>query len=456
MRVGIWCDYGMTLGPSEGIGVFVDSLARGLIAADSAMELVVMANPNDYHLLDPLVAAGAGRIRREVNLASKSFWARFVGRTTRWLERVNRAKAKNKIAAKVLRLCGVATTLRWLIAMGQSRVNREMERAIDQCDLWLLPYVGLEAKFRAKKVVVIHDLVCFHFPQMWPPEVIAHFRLLVDEVAANSTMATCMSQFICKNDLVGQLNLPTERIRVLRSAVPGDLEKHLQGDRAQGKKWIGSKGLEGRYLFYPAAFRPYKNHEFLVEALSLLQQRGDADWKLVFTGLQNCPESLAALIQQLGLGDRVVILKQATREQLVWLYQHAFATVVPSRYEQGSFPVMEALACKCPVISSGIESLREQFASLGDAMLYVDPDRPVELLPHLDTIERERQQLIERQSEGFKKMREFTWVDAARDWIKVFEETLATPDDIATYRAAKNHAADNPQVAGRAIENGTI
>jgi glycosyltransferase involved in cell wall biosynthesis len=181
-----------------------------------------------------------------------------------------------------------------------------------------------------------------------------------------------------------------------------------------------------RYLLYPAAFREYKNHSLLVDALAMLHASGATDWRVVFTGISECPPSLRQKIAQSSVTDAVHVLGRVPRSELAALYCNAFATVVPSLYEQGSFPLMEALHFGCPILISDIPSLREQFAMLGDSALFFDPRKPDRLIEALRMLEARRDAILALQVSGFRAMQKRTWKDAARDWVAVLSEAAQT------------------------------
>jgi len=309
---------------------------------------------------------------------------------------------------------------------------------INSCDLWLLPYVGLDQQFTKPTVVAIHDLVCYHFPEMMRPVKLAAFKALVNRVSGQATLAVCMSEFIRDNDLLGTLNLPADRVRVLTSSVPDDLGLEVAA-RNQRPRAL-PESISGPYLFYPAGFRSYKNHRLLIEALHQLKQRSSTSWKLVFTGIASCPRELKHTIKQLGLTDDVAILRKVSRVELTEIYQNAFATIVPSLYEQGSFPALEALHCKCPVAVSDILSLRQQLKTMGDSMLYFDPHSAEALVSTIEKIERDRDSIIESQSLGFLSLQTHTWEKSAKGWLQVFREALLLGNRIEDHARSVNAA----------------
>jgi len=415
MRIGIWCDYGFTLEPSEGIGVFVDNLIRGLVAADPECRITLKAHPDNLAVLEPAVRSGAGRVD-------------IVAETP--------LRGPRKVAVKVLRglrkglgapddrqplrhSCDTALAVgeRWL----EARREADRQRIIASCDVWLLPYVSLDQEFSRPTLVAIHDLVPYHFPDMLTASRLRILKQRVARVAAAARLVACMSNFIRDHDLIETLHLPSEKLRVIPPAVPSD----LQGDAAGGHASQLPPGVTTPYLFYPASFRPYKNHAWLVEALALLKRRDGERWNVVFTGIRHCPATLRQLIGRLGLSADVVALGKVSREQLQSLYRHAFATVVPSLYEQGSFPAMEALHCGCPTVVSAIPSLQEQFAGFGAAMPYLDPADPASLVPIVDRIEADRAGFVAAQRQAFRVMQQYTWRDAAVRWLDVLTEAAS-------------------------------
>lgn len=420
MRIGIWCDYGSTLEPSEGIGVFVDNLARSLVRADPECHVVLMAHVGQERVLAPTAANGLGRItvasgtkinrlRRECHRLVKKFRLRFEScKTIQWLE----TRIKPKTTASTVAI-------------------------INGCDVWLLPFVGLDQDFDKPTVVAIHDLVFFHFPEMISKQKLRSFKETVNRVVRRASMAACMSDFIRNHDLLGVLGLPPSRVRVVNAAVPDDLVEPLTHD-SQVALPI-PKDAVGKYIFYPSAFRGYKNHRYLIEGLHRMKRTSDAPWKIVFTGIHETPQPILQLIDKLGLNDDVFVLTKVSREVLSGLYQNAFITMVPSLYEQGSFPAIEALCRGCPVAVSDIPAFREQFQSMADSMIFFDPSDADSLQTVVSQLSLDRLAIVERQQIGFEKLRSRSWTSVANAWLDIFHEAIETPNtigDITQPRAA--------------------
>jgi len=411
MRVGIWCNYGKTLVPSEGIGVFAHNLAANLAVAKDC-RVILVAGPGDSVLLDDTVSRGGGKIE-VVESPRVPRFKRF------FLKQLKRLRWKTFYRS--------GTLANWLdrrIERVSEENDRRVDRILDLADVWILPHVKFDHPITKPTIVCIHDLIPYHYPEMMKPHKLREFKSIVRRVADQCMIAACMSNFIKENDLIGQLHLPEDKIRVIRAAVPDDIAIDQRSDEEQSRARTIDERLSAPYLFYPSAFRRYKNHTLLIRALKLLKDRTNKNWKLAFTGIRRSPDYICEEIRKHQLEDDVVILRQVSRDELLTLYRDAFATVVPSLYEQGSYPLMEAISQGCPIMSSDIPSLREQFGQIGNDMLFFDPHDPNDVVVQCQRLAEQRLRIIESQKAGFADWKSYRGIDAAREWYSVCEESI--------------------------------
>ncbi len=166
------------------------------------------------------------------------------------------------------------------------------------------------------------------------------------------------SQYV-RDDLHGQLNVCNKKIFVtpdpFESAfcnAPSELELCSLRDRLS---------LPDTFFVYPAAAWPHKNHDRLIDAFLAAGLR---DAQLILTG--GGQHALAARSDQPGIR----LLGRVETCDLIGLYHLATGMIFPSQHESWSIPIMEAMACGCPVACSDVTSLPEQ---IGDAGLLFDP-----------------------------------------------------------------------------------
>lgn len=131
-----------------------------------------------------------------------------------------------------------------------------------------------------------------------------------------------------------------------------------------------------KYIFYPAQFWTHKNHVMLIYAVNELKKE-NIDVNLVFVGSEkNNLEKVRRTIEELKLNENIKILGYVSNEEMVYLYKHAKALVMPSLFGPTNIPQLEAFELGCPVAVSRIYGIPEQ---VGNAALLFDPENLKEI-----------------------------------------------------------------------------
>ncbi len=219
----------------------------------------------------------------------------------------------------------------------------------------------------APAVVTIYDLQPFLEHAPITPLKRKYLRWRLRSTVARAPMLLPMSQATA-DDLQRLLGAKPERMTV----VPPRLEPGFQPAGEDDVRRVRQRyGLPAEFWLYVAHLYPHKNHERLLEAYRQLKRRSPRAWPLVLRGdRQLVGPDIEAIVRRLGLVEDVLLLPRLERGELPAVYSAATALVFPSLYEGAGIPVMEALACGCPVVASDIPAVRE-FA--GDAARYLDP-----------------------------------------------------------------------------------
>ncbi|MCS6969219.1 MAG: glycosyltransferase family 1 protein [Cytophagales bacterium] len=132
----------------------------------------------------------------------------------------------------------------------------------------------------------------------------------------------------------------------------------------------------GEYLFYPAQFWAHKNHITLLHALAKVHQRGFL-LHLVLTGSDKGNLSyIKQTVSRLGLDNWVHFPGFVSKNEIVALYQHAFALIYPTHFGPENLPPLEAFGLGCPVLASAVAGAEEQ---LGEAALLFSPSSEEEM-----------------------------------------------------------------------------
>lgn len=253
-----------------------------------------------------------------------------------------------------------------------------------------------------------HDLQHRYLPEFFTPRQRA-WREVVYGANCRRATAIAVGTTWVRNDLIRQMKIDAAKIFVVPLAPFRAGTAHGHADR-------GRYGLPPRYLAYPAAAWPHKNHETLFDALAVLRAQGTLI-PLVLTGSRQFGVNLSEAAASRGLGDLVYDLGYVPQEDVEFIVREATAVVVPSLFEAASFPIWEAMRVGTPVTCANITSLPGQ---VSDAALMFEPRSPesiADCIKRLWCDQRLRAELSER---GRRRVETFTWERTARHFLALY------------------------------------
>ena len=170
-----------------------------------------------------------------------------------------------------------------------------------------------------------------------------------------------------------------------------------------------------RYLLHVGLSTPTKNVELILRSLANLPQ-----CQLIKVG-RFTPRQIQ-MIKELNIEERVSVLALVPQEKLTEIYNVVDLLIAPSLFEGFGLPVVEAMACGCPVICSKTSSLPEV---AGDAAVYIDPLSEKSLREAIDKVLMDgslREKLMEK---GLERAKQFSWEKTAAEVLKVYKEILS-------------------------------
>jgi glycosyltransferase involved in cell wall biosynthesis len=180
--------------------------------------------------------------------------------------------------------------------------------------------------------------------------------------------------------------------------------------------------LPNEYLLSVGSLEPGKNRPRLIRAYARLRERG-LESPLVIVGQPAWEyEAEYELVTRRGLSEHVKFLGYVPDEDMPALYSGASVFAFPSLYEGFGLPVLEAMACGAPVVTSQGSATQEV---AGDAALLVDP-RDTSAIEHaIDQLISNRWLRSDLRSRGFERAKKFSWERAARDTLAVYQIVAA-------------------------------
>jgi glycosyltransferase involved in cell wall biosynthesis len=266
-------------------------------------------------------------------------------------------------------------------------------------------------------LVTVHDLGYLHYPEAhrrfdrwylgWTTR--RHVQLAARIIA--DSQAT-------RADLVRYYHADPARIAVV---YPGRDESLTRVDDPEIVAAVKARhGIRGDYLLYVGTLQPRKNLVRVVEAFAQLQ---NPNLQLVLAGKKGwLYADLLARVEALGLSGRVVFTGYVADDDKATLLSGATALVYPSLYEGFGLPVLEAMACRTPVLTSDVSSLPEV---AGDAALLVNPLDTEAIAAGMAGLVADvglRHSLVER---GSLQIRQFSWARAASQVLEALESIPA-------------------------------
>jgi glycosyltransferase involved in cell wall biosynthesis len=179
---------------------------------------------------------------------------------------------------------------------------------------------------------------------------------------------------------------------------------------------------DGPYILSVGTIQPRKNYERLIRALAALPSAFD-DVRLVIVGGRGwLQESIYQTVEALKLGERVLFPGFAEDGDLPALYSGARLAAYPSLYEGFGLPILEAMRCGTPVLSSHTSSLREV---AGEAALLIDPLSVESIRDGLLQLLSDDGLCARLREAGSKQSKLFAWDDAAEKLEKLYKNLLS-------------------------------
>jgi glycosyltransferase involved in cell wall biosynthesis len=268
------------------------------------------------------------------------------------------------------------------------------------------------------KVGTIHDVIPYIYPttssrldwliyRFWLP--LAVRRL--DAIITDSRQS--------KADIVQYLPVPPEKVTVIPCAAN---KRYRPLPAADVQPVLARHGIDFPYILYVGSIAARKNLPRLLEAYA--QLRGwSARWRLVIVGARKWKSSpVYETVQRLNLAAHVHFTGFVEEEDLPALYNGADLFAFPSLYEGFGLPVLEAMACGTPVVTSNSSSLPEV---AGEAALLVEPTDVAAIAQAMRRILADEALAADLRARGLARAAQFSWERTARETIAVYEQVLA-------------------------------
>ncbi len=286
-------------------------------------------------------------------------------------------------------------------------------------DVAHVPYWGSSLWPGVPTVVTVHDLIPLLLPAYRGGPPVRLYTRLVAAAARRAAIVLTDSK-ASKGDIEQHLGLPPESVRCIYLAAGEQFSPKPEPDDDLFREIYE---IPQRYVLYLAGHDERKNLESVVEAFATVAQSDD-DVTLVIGG--KLPDRAKPpfydprpLVEAVGIGDDVLFPGWVDEAHAPALYRGAACAVFPSRYEGFGLPVLEALACGAPLITSNTSSLPEL---LGDSGFALDPDDTDGLAGAMLACLVDEPLAAELRRRGPEQAAKFTWEQTARETLAAYQD----------------------------------
>lgn len=367
-----------------GVGVYIYNLIKHLRALDSV---------NEYYL----IRRGRGRLEIYRDASDRNI---FLSQSA--LTRVARA-----------------------FDLPYARIATEL-----QLDLLHYPnqFGGAFLPSRIKRVVTLHDITPLLFPRHHPWRSVLGYRLLMRR-ALRLADHVIVDSHSTRSDIVGPGFAEASKVTVVSLGVA-----EIFKPGAPTAEFARRYDLPERFILNVGVLEPRKNHAALVDALRRLHQGGEQiglvivgrdGWR--WTDPREDPSAA-------HLRPWVRIFRDVPDADLPEFYNRAAVFAYPSLYEGFGLPVVEAMACGTPVITSALSSLPEV---AGNAALFVDPTDAGDIAAKLLQVLRDPALRTRLAAEGIRSVQHLSWQRTAEQTLGIYER-VARPSSSASESATSS------------------
>ena len=299
-------------------------------------------------------------------------------------------------------------------------VPRALKKA--KADVFFSPDAYCSLRTDVKTLMVTHDIAHVHYPKQIPNIVRRYYDYYVPRFLNRADKVATISNF-CKEDILQYYKIPESKILVAHNGsrtnftpIPSKEQERIKQEYAAGED----------YFFYLGAVHPRKNLVRLIQAFNHFKQQSGAPMKLLIGGRMAWQTGeIQQAYEASTYQEDISFLGYVSEELLPKLLASSFALVYVSLFEGFGLPLLEAMYCETPVISSNVTSMPEV---AGDAAILVDPESVEDIANGMQTLWANpvmRKTLIEK---GKQQRTLFNWDSTAEQIYQELQKLVKLND----------------------------
>ncbi|MDR4509746.1 MAG: glycosyltransferase family 4 protein [Candidatus Brocadiaceae bacterium] len=270
---------------------------------------------------------------------------------------------------------------------------------------------------RVRTLLTVHDLTYLFYPETMAMKNLLAYRLLQRRSIKTADRIIADSEATAR-DVKSYFGITPNKMEVLPCGINRSMFLPVCGEELDRK--VKKYGIRHKYLLTVSTLEPRKNLVNVLRSYEALIRNSTIDHDLVIVGARGWKTSfLYKEVRLLGLEERVRFLGYVPEDDLPALYSGADALLFLSLYEGFGLPILEAMACGCPVITSHVSSMPEV---AGRAAILVNPENIGEISQAVHGLLRDKERCAALRSAGQERIRQFEWRDRSRRLSEIFQQ----------------------------------
>jgi glycosyltransferase involved in cell wall biosynthesis len=268
-------------------------------------------------------------------------------------------------------------------------------------------------------VVTIHDISYEFLPEFFKTAERIRMKTLIPLSARKARHVVTISEF-SRQQLIEHYRLAPDKVTTTWLGVSPSFKMIADNDYLDEQ--LERLALSSPYILGVGNLQPRKNLTRLLRAYARLRKSGFPH-QLVLVGQAAFKgHEVGAEIERLGLSNAVILTGYVSEPELIALYNRAAVFAYPSIYEGFGLPVIEAMACGVPVITSRVASMPEV---AGDAAELVDPYSEDEIYLALNAVLSDSHRQLQMRQRGLERASLFHWRRTALQTLDVYRRSLS-------------------------------
>ncbi len=261
---------------------------------------------------------------------------------------------------------------------------------------------------QTKAVVMVHDLIPIRFPKKKSP-LTPYFRYYIPQVCRQAQHIICNSQATA-DDIINYFQISANKITPIYLGYNRQFFRVIEGLKHNNKT---------PYFVYLGRHDPHKNVSKIISAFAQFKQHKNYQLWLAGPPDDRYTPLLQQQAQELGIATQVKFLDYVSSPDLAIILNQAQALIFPTLWEGFGFPVLEAIACGTPVVTSNVSSLPEV---AGEAALLVNPHDTKSISNAMNLIAEDDSLRWQLRELGLKRATNFSWEKTGEETVKVIKK----------------------------------